>query len=92
MGLTGPRSSAAPEVVVAPPEVDVDSLTASIRLREGLRILERYESFRLFTDQRGVVVETEPMPADSIRLDALGWDSGPGMQEWIFELPQQPEP
>jgi len=93
LGLTGPRPSAAPEViVVAPPEVDVDSLTASVRLREGLRILERYETFRIFTDQRGVVVETEPEPADSIRLDALGWDNGLGMQSWIFELPQVPEP
>lgn len=87
----GAQLAAAPEANPGPPEIDTDSLTASIRLREGLRILERYETFRLFTDQRGVVVETEPEPADSIRLDAMGWDSGPGMQEWIFELPQQPE-
>ncbi len=87
----GSQSSAAQEANPGPPEVDTDSLTASIRLREGLRILERYETFRLFTDQRGIVVETEPEPADSIRLDAMGWDSGPGMQEWIFELPQVPE-
>ena len=82
-------SSSPPEL--APPEVDTDSLTASIRLREGLRILERYESFKLFTDERGVIVETEPEPADSIRLDAMGWENGPGMQSWLFRLPQEPE-
>jgi len=89
--IPNPQTSAAPEPPPEPPEVDTDSLQTSIQLREGLRILERYETFRLFTDYRGIVVETEPEPADSIRLDALGWESGPGMQEWILRISTQPD-
>lgn len=80
-----------PPEELGPPEVDTSSLVASVRLREGLRILERYDSFRLYHDRRGIVVVTEPRPADSIRLEALGWDNGPGMQSWIFHIPPDPD-
>lgn len=94
MTVTGLSFGETPQKVpeeLVPPDVDTDSLVASVRLREGLRILERYESFRLLHDQRGVVIETETAPADSLRLEALGWDNGPGMQSWVFHIPPDPD-
>lgn len=88
--VTSTTSQADPQL--EPPEIDAESLLSSIRLRQGLTILERYESFHLRVDQRGIVVETEAQPADSLRLEALGWDSGPGMQSWVFELPKSDAP
>lgn len=79
-----------PALAEQPPKVDLRAFTNSVQLREGLRILERSESFKLYADKGLVIVETEPEPADGLRLEALGWESGPGMQEWYLRLPPQP--